>query len=86
MRIFVGLVIGAAFLAAVVYVTLDQARVRCEVCMSFGGREICETAMSLDRAQAVQQATASACAQISGGVTQGIQCTSTPPASTRCSE
>jgi hypothetical protein len=86
LRMLAGFLIGSVFLGVVVYASLQQGRVRCEVCMSFAGRRICETARSPDRAQAVQQATASACARLSGGVTRGIQCSNTPPLSTECSE
>ena len=85
-RTVVGVVLGVGFVAAVVMATLDQARVRCEVCIVYRGRQMCEEAAAVDRAQALMQATTSACAQISSGVTDGIQCNATPPLSTRCSE
>jgi hypothetical protein len=85
-RTLVGVAVGAAFLAALVLATLDQMRVHCEVCMVYRGHQACQEARATDRSQALQQATSSACARISSGVTDGIQCNNTPPASVRCSE
>ena len=85
-RTVLGILLGIGFLAAIVLVTLDQARVRCEVCMVFGGRRICEEAIAVDRREAVLQATTSACSRLSSGVTAGLQCNATPPVSVECSE
>lgn len=86
MRTLVGILIGLAFVVAVVLGAMQQLRVECEVCMEYGGRRSCDVAHAADAAQATQQATASACAKLSQGVTDGIRCGNTPPVSTRCSE
>jgi hypothetical protein len=85
-RVIVGILIGAGFLVAIILATLDQMRVTCEVCILYRGRQVCEKASAADRANATTQATNSACAQLSSGVTDGIACNNTPPVSTRCSE
>ena len=85
-RAIVGILVGIAFAAAVGFATWDQIRVTCEVCMMYRGRQICEQAVSADRAQAMMHATTSACAQLSAGVTDGIQCNNTRPLSVQCSE
>jgi len=86
MRVLVGTLVGVAFLVAVVVAAMDQLRVECEVCMAYDGRRTCEVAHAADRQQATMQATTAACAKLSGGVTDGIRCSSTPPLSTRCEE
>ncbi len=85
-RALVGTLLGVGFVVALVLTTAHQVRVTCEVCMAYRGRQKCEEAVAVDRAEAVMQATSSACSQLSGGVTDGIQCNQTPPLSTRCSE
>jgi len=85
-RTLIGLLLGAAFIAGTVYLALEQNRVECEVCMSYRGRQLCETSSAMTRDDALMQATSTVCAQISSGVTSGIQCTSSPPVSSQCSE
>ncbi len=85
-RALVGTLLGVGFVVALVVTTAHQMRVTCEVCIAYRGRQTCEVAIAVDRAAALMQATSSACTQISGGVTDGIQCNRTPPLSTRCSE
>ena len=86
MRILVGSLAALAFLAAIVWVTLQQAQARCEVCMRHGGRELCETATAVDRDHALSQARSSACARLSSGVTDGIRCNGSAPLSVRCDD
>lgn len=84
MRLAIGLVLAAAFAAALVYSTLAESEVECEVCMAFGGRQSCRTVAAADRAYAVSMATSNACADLTGGVTRGIQCSAQTPRSIRC--
>jgi len=84
MRAIAGLIIGAAFIAAMVYATLGESQVKCEVCLEFEGRSACRNSAAVDRDNAISGAVTAACAVLSGGVTDGIACTSTPPRSVRC--
>lgn len=68
-----------AFVGLVVYSTLDLNKVSCEVCMTFNGRTNCAKASGTSRAEAQRTATDTACAPISGGMTESIQCSNTPP-------
>lgn len=85
-RILTGLALAAVFVAVLVAALRDQARVECEVCMEFGGQQICRTNLAEDRDRAVLGATSNACALLSSGVTSGIQCSNTPPRSIRCED
>jgi len=85
-KVLVGLSIGVAFVTGVVLLALHQVQLKCEVCIRYGGRQVCEAAHAADRTQAVMQATAAACAQLSSGVTAGLQCSNAPPVSLECSE
>lgn len=77
--------LGAIFLAALVLATRREAAVDCEVCLSFQGQTLCRQGAGSDRDAAVRSAVAAACAVLSGGVTQGLQCDRTPPRSVECS-
>lgn len=85
-RAVVSVGLAAALAAAVALAIRDQARVRCEVCVVYGGQQICEAARSGDRRQALMQATNAACVRLSRGVTDGIRCNNTPPVAVECSE
>jgi hypothetical protein len=85
-RTIVKIALAVGFLATVVYVALGQSRVTCEVCMSYQGRQACEQTSAADSAEALMQATSSACSQISSGVTGTIKCNNTRPLSSHCSD
>jgi hypothetical protein len=80
------LLLAAAFVAALVYSTLAQSGVACEVCMDYGGDSACRTVAAASEEEATQQAIASACAVLGRGVTRGIECQRTPPRSLSCRE
>ena len=81
-----GLLAAALFIAALLYTTLAESGIECEVCLDYRGQSTCQTVSAPDRPQAIAQATATACALLSSGVTAGMECNSTPPTITRCSE
>ena len=81
-----GLFAAALFIAALLYTTMAESGIECEVCMDYRGQSSCQTVSAPDRPLAIQQATATACAILSSGVTAGMQCNATPPSITRCSE
>ena len=68
-----------AFLGIVVYSTMSAGRIRCEVCVTYQGRNACRTASARTRELALRTATENACALISSGVTDSNQCNNTPP-------
>ncbi|MCY4594717.1 MAG: hypothetical protein OXC19_07950 [Bryobacterales bacterium] len=74
--VFIALVIGA-----LVYSTLGLNQFTCEVCMEYKGRTNCATASGTTQEEAVRTATDTACATISAGMTESIQCSRTPPVS-----
>jgi hypothetical protein len=85
-RTLLGVLCGAILFAALIYTTLRDTEVSCEVCIEFEGRSACNTAAGPDVALARMQATSGACASLSSGVTNSIRCNSTPPASVQCLE
>lgn len=74
----------AAFVAFVVLSAHSESSVSCEVCVRFQGLKNCATAAATTEAEAARSAQSTACALIAGGVTDGIACGNTPPASKSC--
>lgn len=85
-RTAIGAALGVAFIAAVVWSAFEATRIQCEICIDYKGRSACSTAQAADVGQAELQARAGACAQVSGGVTETLECDRTPASSRRCSE
>jgi len=85
-RAWFAFLLGAAFLGALVWTTLSQSGIECEVCLAYRGETACRTVAASNADDATQQAIATACAILSQGVTQGLECHRTPPSSLRCSE
>jgi len=86
MRTIVGILLGALFVCAMIYAVMAESQVECEVCIAYRGETVCRTSTAIDRDQALFGAVTSACAVLSGGVTDGIECGRTPPRSQSCSE
>jgi hypothetical protein len=86
MRAVVGVILGAIFIAVVVYATLGESQVRCEVCVDYRGGSECRSSSAIDRETSISGAVSAACAVLSGGVTDGIACSATPPRSVRCDD
>lgn len=84
MRLAGGLLLAALFLAAIFYVTRTETAVECTVCIRYGGAENCATVSGPDEQQVRMQATSTACAPLSSGVTEGMECSRTPPSMVRC--
>jgi hypothetical protein len=83
--VWIGILFLAIVVGFVVYstVTTGRNRIRCEVCITFQGRQACRTAAASTRELALRTATENACAQISSGVTDSNQCHNTSPDSVR---
>ena len=85
-RWLVGVAIAAAVIGFLYAATLRGAGVRCDACMRFEGREACKSATGASRDDAEHAAIMTACALVSGGVTQTIACQGTEPLSLTCTE
>ncbi len=83
--------IGAAVLIVataglLVYSMLQQAKVSCEVCVTFRGNTQCRTALGPTRSEAIRTATTTACASLASGMTDSVACTNTPPLVVTCDD
>jgi hypothetical protein len=77
--VVLGIAFVVAVLAAVVISTMQMKGYRVEVCKQYQGRSVCRTASAATEQQALRAATENACALISSGVTDTIQCQATDP-------
>lgn len=78
---FLGLL---ALAGIVVYSSLGLTTHRCEVCVSFDGRQACRTVEGSSEEEAMAGATTNACALVASGVTDTMRCQRTPPARSSC--
>ena len=84
MKAFLVLAAIAAAVALLYFATLGQAGVECQACVTFGGRERCGSARAATEADARRSAVATACAPLTRGVTETLDCERKPPQSLRC--
>ena len=85
-RTAIGLAIGAAFVAAVLWYAFDATQVQCEICVDYKGRSACSVSQAADLATAEMQAHSGACSQVTGGVTETLECDRIAPSVRRCTE
>ena len=74
--------VGVA-LATIVYSSMGIHEYSVEICITFQGRTSCGEAAAATREDALRHAATNACSSISGGVTDSIACSRTPPNSVR---
>ena len=74
-----GIIVAVLIVAVLVLSSLQLRQHTCEVCITFGGQTNCAIASGTTRKEAQGSAISTACASISGGVTQSIQCGNTTP-------
>lgn len=85
-RTAIGIAIGILFISAVIWSAFSVGAVECEICVDYKGRSACSIATAADLAQAEMQAKSGACSQVTGGVTEVLECSGIVPSSRRCSE
>jgi hypothetical protein len=81
---WVSLVGLGAIMAVVVYSSFGVGNVRCEVCITFEGRDACRAVDGATDAEARQAAVTNACALLASGVTQTMACERTTPTRSSC--
>jgi hypothetical protein len=83
--VLLAVVFAAVVIGAVIYTTMSASasKYRCEVCVEFQGRTQCRTAAAATEMQARRTAQENACALISSGVTDSMQCGNSQPVSVK---
>jgi hypothetical protein len=77
-------VVLLGLVAVVVVSSFRVADVRCEVCVSFAGREACRSVDAANEAEARHGAHTNACALLASGVTDTMACERAEESSVRC--
>ena len=77
-------ILAVLTIGVLIYQTIAQHRVVCEVCITFHGRTACREAAGPTREDAVRTATNNTCAFLASGMTDSVSCGGTPPTSVRC--
>ena len=77
--VWIAILFGVLVLGAVAVSSFRANPYRCRVCITFNGRTDCRSASAQTREEAQRTATVAACAQISSGVTESMQCENTRP-------
>ena len=85
-RTAIGVAIGAAFVAAVIWGAVSHTTAECEICVEYKGRKACSIARAADLDQAERQAHSGACSQVTGGVTETLECDRIRSTLRRCTE
>lgn len=79
----IGIVFVFVVLAFLVYSSMHIAQYRVEVCVSFRGMNQCRTASADTQDHALRSAQSNACALLTSGVTETMQCERETPASVK---
>ena len=85
-RTAIGVAIGIAFVAAVIWGALGESSVECEICVDYKGRSACSVSQAADLMTAEMQAHSGACSQVTGGVTETLECDRIAASVRRCTE
>jgi len=68
----------------VVYSSFQVSDFECEVCITFGGRDVCRTVAGKTQEDSLRGAITNACALLAGGVTETLRCERTVPRKSEC--
>lgn len=84
MRILIVVAGVVAALAALGWFTVSSQTATCRVCVVYRGLEACRTASAGTPEEAERHAQATACALVTGGVTEDLECQRSRPVAVRC--
>jgi hypothetical protein len=73
-----------AFIAFLLYATLEVQRVECTVTVDFQGKRRTATASGASEESATEQAQTAACGPLAKGMDESIACGRRPPAAVQC--
>ena len=81
--VIVGIVFIAVVVAVLLFSTMNLAKFRVEVCVTFNGRSDCRIASADTEEHALRTATSNACGLLASGVTDSLACEHSVPTSVR---
>lgn len=78
------LIVVAAIAGLFFYMTTARASSSCQVCVTYGGRSNCASAVGQSEADAREGAQTTACGPIASGMDESIACGRVQPTSVQC--
>ena len=81
--VIAGIVFVLGVLAVLLYSTMNLAKFKVEVCVTFNGRSDCRIASADTEEHALRTATSNACGLLASGVTDSLACEHTVPTTVR---
>jgi|SRR5436309_3515432 len=79
-----GIAFALAMLALIWYASASLGQHHCEVCLAYGGQNVCRQADGASAEEARRTATDMACATLASGMTESLKCQRTEPRSVSC--
>ena len=76
---WLGILFAVLVVGYLVISSFQRQAFKCQVCITFKGRQDCATGAAQSEMEAMRTATTTACAVIAGGVIESNQCENTPP-------
>ena len=83
-RVLAAIVSVAALVSILVYGSMGTVQAECELCVEYNGRTECRRGSGADQEEAQQAAQKAACAVMSAGMAESVNCQRVPPTNVRC--
>jgi hypothetical protein len=83
-RVLAAIVSVAALVAILVYGSMGTVQAECELCVEYNGRTECRRGSGADQEEAQQAAQKAACAVMSAGMAESVNCQRVLPTNVRC--
>jgi len=83
-RVLAAVVSVVALVAILVYGSMGTVQAECELCVEYNGLTECRRGSGADQEEAQQAAQKAACAVMSAGMAESVNCQRVPPTNVRC--
>ncbi|MDP7557704.1 MAG: hypothetical protein QF687_07465 [Nitrospinaceae bacterium] len=85
-----GSVITLVFLTFIGYLSFTMiwsgSKYQCEICVEYKGVKSCQEVEGMEKQDTIMTGISTACAAVTNGRTESIDCSQTPPAKMQCNE
>ncbi len=83
-RVLAFVVALVALVAILVYGSMTTVQSQCELCVEYNGRTECRSGSGADQTEAIRAAQKAACAVMSSGMAESVNCQNVQPTNVRC--
>ncbi|KMP11388.1 hypothetical protein UR09_02025 [Candidatus Nitromaritima sp. SCGC AAA799-A02] len=85
-----GSIVTIVFLAFIGYLSFSMiwtgSQYQCNICVEYKGLKSCQKVKGMDKQDTVMTGISTACAAVTNGRTESIDCSNTPPIKMECEE